>query len=240
MLDKITEYLTKLLNKKISIDTDITLSSAQRARFHAWLATNQIDFDENVLAKRFTIENLLTIDIAKAQSKKKPNIDNLNHNAAFGSVGIDIQRIDELFPNGLPADPKSDNELMSIFNLNELSYAQSKDKPIETLAGIFTVKEAIQKCASKNLNLIDISVTYNLQGAPISQGYNISLSHSGNYAVAIATPLLNIEKNHELQKTLMESGPPQKIIEIPERRLRFLDLLFLIFFGVIAFVEFLR
>jgi phosphopantetheinyl transferase (holo-ACP synthase) len=189
MSNKITEYLTNLLNKKIAINSDVILSSAQRARFHAWLIAEKIPFNEGVLSQQFKVECLLSDDAARIAYFAAEDTVTKN-NLSSELVGIDIQRIDELFPDGIPSDPKSASELTSIFTLSELSYAQSKHKPIETLAGIFAAKEAIKKCKSMNLDLIDITISHSSDGSPNSLGYAISISHSGNYAVAVAIPLL--------------------------------------------------
>lgn len=184
------EFLTKLLNTPITTKTEIFLSSAQKSRVHSWLTKNQILFDESVLEKRFTIaELLLNGHISDGQSKltiepifSKP----LKIEAGNFLIGIDIQRVDELFPTGLPIDVKVDQELVGIYTLKELSYAQTKINPELTLTGIFCAKEAIQKATNLNKNLNEIEVLPDEVGRPKSNGYTVSISHSGNYAVAIA------------------------------------------------------
>ena len=142
------EYLSKLLNKPITEEIEVTLSSAQKSRVHGWLIKNGISFNEPVLAQKFTVIELLRGGIAEGVSQP-PSHSNVLSLASLdmGSlqIGIDIQRVDELFPQGLSSDPKADQELTQIFTVKELSYAQSKVDPAVTLTGIFCAKEAIQK-----------------------------------------------------------------------------------------------
>ena len=236
MSNNVIEYLSRLLNKTVDAGAEITLSSAQRARLHAWLTNNQIAFDEAILSKKFTVNNLLNGNSnSQVQQNEFRQVNSLNSPIAghLGSVGIDIQRIDELFPNGLPIDPKSDPELTSIFTMSELSYAQSKNNPIETLTGIFAVKEAIQKCADGNKDYLEIEVSYGQSGKADVSGYAVSISHSGNYAIAVAFSASND------MKAPIEPGAPVGIdlhtsstVRLSSK-LRLLDFIFFLFIGIL-------
>lgn len=236
MSDNVTEYLSRLLNKTVDASTEVALSSAQRARLHAWLTNNQVAFDEAILSKKFTVDNLLNgSSNSRVQQNQCRLVNPLNLSIAgdVGSVGIDIQRIDELFPSGLPIDPKSDPELTSIFTMSELSYAQSKDNAIETLAGIFAVKEAIQKCADRNKNYLEIQVSYGQSGKPQVSGYAVSISHSGNYAIAVAFSISN-----DVKSPIRSSDPVGIDLHTPpaikaSSKLRFLDFIFFLFIGIL-------
>jgi hypothetical protein len=96
----------------------------------------------------------------------------------------------ELFPLGLPSDPKDDPELLALYTFKELSYAQSKPNPLQTLAGLFSAKEAIIKCSKQKKNFADIEILPDENGRPYTPDFLISISHSVDYVVAIATPLL--------------------------------------------------
>ena len=104
------------------------------------------------------------------------------------AVGIDIQLIAELFPSK-SNDMKSDPELLRIFSPREIAFAETNRQPIDTLAGIFAAKEAIIKAGHSGINTNDLSsieITHNEDGKPEFSGYALSISHSGEYAVAIA------------------------------------------------------
>lgn len=211
------EYLTKLLNTPITIQTEIFLSSAQKSRVHGWLTKNQILFDESVLEKRFTITELLRngyIDGGRPKSTIE-SVFSMPPKIAAGNflIGIDIQRVDELFPKGLPIDVKVDHGLTGIYTLKELSYAQSKINPELTLAGIFCAKEAIQKVTNLTKNLNEIEVLPDEFGRPKSSGFTLSISHSGNYAVAIALK----ERPFSIANDVMHSGE-KAIASLPENK----------------------
>lgn len=184
------EYLSKLLNKPVTEQMEIALSSAQKSRVHGWLIKNGITFNEAALAKKFTINQLLS-DLGSSkiqhQSRTQETFSSpIKLSMGNFQIGVDIQRVDELFPRGLSSDPKVDQELTQIFTTKELSYAQSKGDPEITLAGIFSAKEAIQKACNANKILNKIEILPDENGRPKSKGYALSISHSGNYAIAIA------------------------------------------------------
>jgi NAD(P)H-hydrate epimerase len=106
-------------------------------------------------------------------------------------LGVDIQRINELFPDELPEDLKSDLHLGEIFSQRELSYAASKPNPRQTLAGIYSAKEAIVKSGSNFSDYSHIQIEHSASGQPFSTGYMVSISHSGEYVISIALMLGN-------------------------------------------------
>jgi phosphopantetheinyl transferase (holo-ACP synthase) len=185
------EYISKLLNRSVTDQTEVSLSSAQRARVYAWLTKNSIIFDDAILSRKFNIHSLLKTGSDNYLQRDGNSPATVPQKITISSgvgIGVDIQRVDELFPNGLSNDPKADTELIGIFTLHELSYAQSQVDPLQTLAGIFCIKEAVKKCSNTNLNFLDIKISHGVSGAPIVSGYGVSISHSGNYALAVAIP----------------------------------------------------
>src|ERR1700731_558107 len=177
-------YFSKLLNSTVDENTVIKLSSGQSARAHTWLKSNNFNVDNLPLANGFTIEQLIGGGASKVIDQ---NYGKTNNNQATnlqqydlvkGYIGIDIQNIKELFPEGISLDPKSDAELLGIFTIKELSYAQSKAYPLQTLTGLFAAKEAVQKCSEDKLNLTDIEILPDANGRPHTSGYSLSISHS--------------------------------------------------------------
>jgi phosphopantetheine--protein transferase-like protein len=193
----VTEYLGRLLNKPVTSDSVIRLSSAQKPKFHAWLKANNVSVNEGLIGAEFSVESILGTRSAASRIGPVLNKNEERTIVAQSSntfetargVGIDIQRISELFPDGLSADLKSDETLTRIFTMRELSYAQSKGSPRETLTGIFAAKEAMQKCCDSGSaipGLTALEVLPDVVGKPTCKGFVLSISHSGEYAVAIA------------------------------------------------------
>lgn len=114
-------------------------------------------------------------------------------------VGIDIQAIDELMAGVANRDDfKGDPELLRLFTMRELSYAQSRPGPSETLAGLFAAKEAMRKClggASIDAEAFRaLEVLPDEYGRPVAAGFSLSISHSGNFAIAVANRVRTVEK----------------------------------------------
>lgn len=197
----VTDYLSKLLNRPIGPDASLRLTSAQRARLNAWLHGQGLPRDDKLLAGEFTVAQLqagnrervaapgpqatpfATLQSGEASSSQ-------NHGL---SIGIDIQSVEELLASSNRNDFKADAELNQLFTMKELSYAQSKSNPDETLAGLFAAKEAVRKCMNVTELSADafraIEVLPNENGRPCTAGFELSISHSGGLAVAVATTL---------------------------------------------------
>lgn len=112
--------------------------------------------------------------------------------------GVDITKIDRF--NELV---NNQSFLNKYFTENEMEYIKNKGNKPETLAGIFSAKEAVLKALGigilNGLSLIDICISHNQNGAPYVevdakinyymslQGcseISISISHDGEYAIA--------------------------------------------------------
>lgn len=236
------EYLSKLLNKPVAEQMEIALSSAQKSRLHGWLIKNSITFNEVALTKKFTINQLLS-DLGSSknlyQSRAQETFSS-SMQLSMGNlqIGVDIQRVDELFPRGLSSDPKADQELTQIFTTKELSYAQSKGDPETTLAGIFSAKEAIQKACNANKVLNKIEILPDENGRPKSEGYALSISHSGNYAIAIAINESQTQeklfKTDEVTSSKIDPDVPlKKNVNRGFESIRAVDILFIVLFLII-------
>lgn len=241
-------FFSKLLNSTIDEDTLIKLSSGQSARAYAWLTANNVNFNALNLRNGFTIRNLIYFG-EKIESSPLPKTaisalpSNYNSNPFDGnaSIGVDIQSIAEMFPQGIPNDPKSDTELLTIYTLKELSYAQSKPDPLQTLTGLFAAKEAILKCSSKDANLNAIEISVDPDGRPSSPGFIVSISHSVDFAVAIAMSI----NSHKIQTALANTiYPPPSTAMLNEnnkpKNKKIIHLLVPAIVMVLAAIELLR
>ena len=102
-------------------------------------------------------------------------------------IGIDIVDIRKF------SKKASDKFLKKIFTKSELSYSSNKENSLQTLAGIFAAKEAVIKANNLNLAYIlrkKIEILHK-NSKPVAYINNksiigdISISHDGNYAIAI-------------------------------------------------------
>lgn len=205
-------YFEKLLNKKLDENSLIVLSSGQSARAHAWLTGNGFNCHLILGKGSFTINQLINGDAADTPLVSKKSFEPIRLNqdiVTSNNVGIDIQNIKELFPTETTIDFKSNQDLLGIFSLKELSYAESKINPIQTLAGIFAAKEAIIKASITPFKFNDLEILPDKNGKPISNGFNISISHSQDYAVAVAIPTQYTTDNSNCIEIANKKNKPQ-------------------------------
>lgn len=98
--------------------------------------------------------------------------------------------------------------LNKFFTDNEISYVSKIKDNLASIAGILASKEALIKCLELQIfevNFKEIEVNHKSNGAPYlvfygkmkdlipeKKTFSLSISHNGNYAVAIVTSYLNI------------------------------------------------
>ena len=69
------------------------------------------------------------------------------------------------------------------FTDSEIKYSESRPDPIETICGIYSVKESIRKTGNMN-NFKKIEISH-IDGRPIFKNYYISISHSAGICVSV-------------------------------------------------------
>ena len=178
---KVEKYLSKLTGKsgKISIES---LSSAQRARFFSWASVEKIEIDG---FEKFLRDNVNQLGSPGTSSNDLLSIP-IEKQSSILSIGVDLQSKTEMFPDQI-LDLKSDETLLKIFTLKEISYAENKADPYLTLTGIFCAKESIIEASSLQTNkLNEIEIKVNKEGKPYYEGFDLSISHSLDLAIAVA------------------------------------------------------
>jgi hypothetical protein len=121
-----------------------------------------------------------------SQFTKKSNIEITNTlitSPTVSQIGIDIQEISEL-PDSV--DYWEDEFYKSKFTPEEIAYCVVKDNPKQSFAGLYSCKEAIIK-SDNNLNWQNINIEHDENGKPFYNNFNLSISHSGIYTIAIAS-----------------------------------------------------
>jgi phosphopantetheine--protein transferase-like protein len=157
---------------------------------------NDIHFSD-LLKSNF--ENLSINEISHIRNTNFEIVEH-NSNEFEEHVGVDIQEISEL-PDS--SDYWDDDFYKSKFSPAEIAYCVAKDNPKQSFSGIYSCKEAIIK-SNNNLKWQDINIVYNENGKPIFENYNLSISHSGLYSIAIAIKieirnLQNILNNNKIE-----------------------------------------
>lgn len=103
-------------------------------------------------------------------------------------IGIDLAKI-EKFEN-LPFE-NNFNFYKNIFGQDEINYCLKFNNPYEHFAGKFAIKEAVIKAIGKKIPLISIITDHKNSQPTVKVDklseyfFKVSLSHEGNYAVAV-------------------------------------------------------
>lgn len=195
--EKVINYLSRLTGKSGEISIK-SLSSAQRARFFSWASVERIEIDG---LDKFLGGNVNQSGSPDTSSNGHLSIP-IENQSLILSIGVDLQSKTEMFPDQT-LDLKSDETLLKIFTLKEISYAENKTDPYLTLTGIFCAKESIIKASSLKTNkLNEIEIKVNKEGKPYYEGFDLSISHSLDFAIAVVTknsisPIDSISKNQQ-------------------------------------------
>ena len=185
MSDERSEFLSLLLGREVDWRDNLRLTSGQKARYFAWCSENNLEYR---LGEDASPSEAATDTSGLPQNATyPPEVGSL---VSLRGVGIDLQEVSELFPE-LPSSPKSDPALKDIFTLRELSYAEGADDVRQTLAGIFAAKEAVYKVLGtrEKRRFRDVEILPDEHGIPSLEGYHLSVSHSGGFAIAVAAGL---------------------------------------------------
>ena len=183
-MNSLDDFIKNLTGKEgLSLSN---LSSAQKARAIAWARESGVSVDEvnksNPVEKDSSVEWSSSIHGATATS------------SSSAMVGIDMQSISEFFPINID-DLKSDKSLLEIFTMSEIAYAESKDKPLKHLTGIFSLKEAIMKASGIILNDLSTLEIVHKDGKPTCGNFSLSISYTGDLAVGVALLVASKDPN---------------------------------------------
>ncbi len=185
-MNKVIEFLSNLLNVSLSGNEAITLTSAQQARFLSWSDRNGIVIEPKRLQVAFKLTDLFESRLGQnPQSIESLHMrrDNDSLNKSFSRVGIDIQSISEMFPDRKEIDFL---ELSLLYTNYEINYAKNSNNLKSTLTGLFSLKESLVKAGANHSNYLDLEITHTFTGLPIFYGYQVSISHSGDFVTSIA------------------------------------------------------
>jgi phosphopantetheine--protein transferase-like protein len=130
---------------------------------------------------------------------------NFNSEIAASAIGIDIEEVDAM-PRA--NDFREEAFYQMNFSSTEIAHCILQPNPYASFAGLFAVKEAIVKANNSNRNkpFNSIVINYDQEGKPGYPGFNISVSHTNNVAIAVA---LQLGVNASVDKTVTQVVPQQ-------------------------------
>jgi phosphopantetheine--protein transferase-like protein len=174
-------------------------------RMYAKLAEEGLRIENYVSVRTFS-DLWLQADADRLRSSGEPIITDpviAGHNTVEGGIGIDIQEI-----TALPRthDFRRDEFYKMNFDPSEIAYCILQPDPYASFAGLFAVKEAMVKSAAqyRGKSFNSILIDHLPGGRPVHPGFHLSISHTGNMAVAVALP----SATGQLQAPIPGGMPP--------------------------------
>jgi holo-[acyl-carrier protein] synthase len=175
----------KIITSDNYIISSSHFNSISNDRFTSELKKRGIKWDGNdIIFSELIIKNVENTNSSLKQNSSNPyiEINTTITNLSTSQVGIDIQEINELPDSN---DFWEDEFYKSKFTSEEIAYCITKDNIKQSFSGLYSCKEALIK-SDNNLNWENINILHNENGKPIFSNYDISISHSGLYSIAIA------------------------------------------------------
>jgi len=188
---KFLDLLERISGKSYDLESNLDLSSAQLGALESICNKNKINFDFELSQKGKSIRECLNNDIKIQQkkleissefSKKRNNTKGINR--TISQIGCDIQANKEIKRLIDIENINNSDFVKKYYSKYEIDYCLSQNNPIQSFAGLFAAKEAIYKIGLENT--INNIVIFHEDGKPICSGYNISISHSDEFSIAVA------------------------------------------------------
>jgi holo-[acyl-carrier protein] synthase len=213
----IVSVFIKVPAEQISHDTIIDRSSVNSSitlhRMYAKLAEEGIVVDDywNIqkfatLLQRVNGNGHTTITMpATPEVQANGQHFHFNNEMAAAAIGIDIEEVDAM-PKA--NDFREEAFYQMNFSSTEIAHCILQPNPYASFAGLFAVKEAIVKANNSNRNkpFNSIVINHDQEGKPAFPGFNISVSHTNNVAIAVA---LQASVDASVNKTATQVVPQQ-------------------------------
>lgn len=138
------------------------------------------------------------------------------------TLGVDVQSIAEL-PEA--NDYRSDPFYQATFSPQEISYCILQTDPRQSFAGLFAAKEALVKArySLRKTPLNELSIGHGQSGKPEFEDFQLSISHSGDVAMAVALlppPLAPLQEENNDSLTVAQNLQSIENISIQNQRLK--------------------
>jgi phosphopantetheine--protein transferase-like protein len=194
-IKSIVSVFIKIPAEQISYDTVIDRSSVSSSitlhRMYAKLAEEGIVVQDywNIqkfatLLERVNGNGHATMPVVQEVQTNGQHF-HFNNEMAAEMIGIDIEEV-EAMPRA--NDFREDEFYKMNFSSTEIAHCILQPNPYASFAGLFAAKEAIVKANNSNKNkpFNTIVISHNQEGKPAYPGFNLSVSHTNNVAIAVA------------------------------------------------------
>ncbi len=175
------------INEHTVIGRPVLANSILVHRMYA--AISKEGFEINNYQEIKTYAELLNRISGRQQAEKSfPSIVANNNFESYNQthgIGIDIEEISNLPRTN---DFREEEFYKMNFTNQEIAYCNIQHDPYASFCGLFALKEAIVKANSyyRSIPFNKIFVDHLEDGKPVFNGFQISISHSSNIAIAVA------------------------------------------------------
>jgi phosphopantetheinyl transferase (holo-ACP synthase) len=188
----VVDYFTRLAGSEVTAETTLQLSSAKIGAAESWLRRQAIVYNRGALASgRFTLSQLLEAAGAEEppprEAEPSPRRVGAEPGADGPEIGIDIEARSSLPDTD---DFRTHPFYVDNFTARELAHCLERRDPKESLCGLWAAKEAIRKLDGAPgivTNLMALEIEHDQAGCPRFAGVALSISHAGEFAVAVAS-----------------------------------------------------
>lgn len=188
IVSKYIKVTADQLTPQTVIDRSAVASSIILHRMYAQLANEGIVVNDYTLIKTYgqLLANINGKEISPVLAETLPAV--VNPVAAVVNelpVGIDIENIEAL---PVVNDFREDAFYTMNFAPAEIAYCILQSNPYASFAGLFAAKEAIVKAdnSNKGKTFNSILIDHLPDGKPVYPGFQLSISHTNETAVAVA------------------------------------------------------
>ncbi len=183
----VADYFARLAGSEVTAETALQLSSAKIGAAESWLRRQAIVYNRKALVSgRFTLAQLLEStgaeDSPPAEGEPAPRL----AGAAGPEIGIDIEARSSLPDTD---DFRTHPFYVDNFTAREIAHCLERRDPKESLCGLWAAKEAIRKLGGAPgivTSLKALEIVHDQAGCPGFLGLALSISHAGEFAVAVA------------------------------------------------------
>jgi len=207
-VSKYTKIPAEQIAASTVIDRSTVASSIILHRMYAQLANEGIVVNDYTTIKTFgqLMANVNGKEVSNfTTDTAQPISYSATEHTQAPSIGIDIENITAMAPAN---DFREDNFYKMNFSPAEIAYCILQPKPYASFAGLFAAKEAIIKAdnsyKSKTFNLI--AIDHLPDGKPVFPGFQISISHTAEMAIAVAVK--NISLTQAISANPQTAGNP--------------------------------
>jgi phosphopantetheine--protein transferase-like protein len=186
-LDAVAGYVSRLMGEAVTADQPLALRSIHRVALASWARQEGLNIRGDLLTSGapFSIRELTGGGAAAARPGAPAAPAPRRAMAGSTAIGIDIEDVASL---PVTDDYREHPFFRDNFTPAEISYCLRQPDARAALCGTWAAKEAVLKAGAPGaalMRLIEVEITRDEMGRPRYAGCTMSISHTGQTAVAV-------------------------------------------------------